>query len=564
MKIGRNKPCPCGGGKKYKHCHGRFGKSPFDSRGFAGVVQASRERTIAQKHVREAQQGRGKPIISAKLNEHQIVAVGNQLHFSKTWKTFIDFLGDYIRRKLTSEWGNAELAKPLHERHTILLWYEAVCRLQKESIKTPGEPSKMEVIGALACYYGLAYGLYLIEHNVELQNRMIARLKNHSNFQGAYYELVVARVLITAGFELTLEDESDGRSKHCEFAAVSKETGKKFWIEAKMRSVAGLLGKSNADGVSSETAKKPISELVKHLNAAFKKPADDQRMIFIDLNADMSADASDESRPAFVDSVNERLLKYERESLDSGKTAYVFVTNMTFHRDLLSPAQVLSIPSGIGFPDFNRPGYMKLSEIYLRDKKHKDALRVCEGLEKLISFPTTFDGSMVATTLFGELPPVQIGERYNFEGAGADGGDMIGTVTSATVFEAEKEVTIGVQTVDGQAFLLREKMTDAQLSEYMTQPEAYFGKIQYVSKGIETPYDLFLFCVEGQKEMKRAKLLEQLKMKSEQAQGRTDEDLLLELCERQVSGSGMFKVVNGVLTNEPNPQTSRTKRWKVA
>jgi preprotein translocase subunit SecA len=24
-KIGRNEPCPCGSGKKYKHCHGRFG-----------------------------------------------------------------------------------------------------------------------------------------------------------------------------------------------------------------------------------------------------------------------------------------------------------------------------------------------------------------------------------------------------------------------------------------------------------------------------------------------------------------------------------------------------------
>jgi preprotein translocase subunit SecA len=23
-KIGRNQPCPCGSGKKYKHCHGRL------------------------------------------------------------------------------------------------------------------------------------------------------------------------------------------------------------------------------------------------------------------------------------------------------------------------------------------------------------------------------------------------------------------------------------------------------------------------------------------------------------------------------------------------------------
>ena len=26
-KIGRNEPCPCGSGKKYKHCHGKLGEA---------------------------------------------------------------------------------------------------------------------------------------------------------------------------------------------------------------------------------------------------------------------------------------------------------------------------------------------------------------------------------------------------------------------------------------------------------------------------------------------------------------------------------------------------------
>ncbi|MET0498147.1 MAG: SEC-C metal-binding domain-containing protein [Steroidobacteraceae bacterium] len=25
-KVGRNEPCPCGSGKKYKHCHGALAK----------------------------------------------------------------------------------------------------------------------------------------------------------------------------------------------------------------------------------------------------------------------------------------------------------------------------------------------------------------------------------------------------------------------------------------------------------------------------------------------------------------------------------------------------------
>ena len=82
------------------------------------------------------------------------------------------------------------------------------------------------VSGVVACYLGLAYSLYLLDHNVEIQDRLIARLRDPRNFQGAFYELFVANILIRAGFQLTLEDESDGKSKHCEFATVSRETGR--------------------------------------------------------------------------------------------------------------------------------------------------------------------------------------------------------------------------------------------------------------------------------------------------------------------------------------------------
>jgi preprotein translocase subunit SecA len=30
-KVGRNAPCPCGSGKKYKHCHGKPGAEPLAS-----------------------------------------------------------------------------------------------------------------------------------------------------------------------------------------------------------------------------------------------------------------------------------------------------------------------------------------------------------------------------------------------------------------------------------------------------------------------------------------------------------------------------------------------------
>jgi hypothetical protein len=41
-KVGRNDPCPCGSGKKYKKCHGAEGGSPSGTGG-SGPKQAGAE-----------------------------------------------------------------------------------------------------------------------------------------------------------------------------------------------------------------------------------------------------------------------------------------------------------------------------------------------------------------------------------------------------------------------------------------------------------------------------------------------------------------------------------------
>ena len=197
----------------------------------------------ASELIRQQQQGLGRPMMSMKMAGQQIIAAGNTLYYSPKWKTVPDFLSDYLRMVLGAEWGNAEIKKPLSERHPVLQWYEAYCHFQRSM---PGEPDAIKsapMTGVVYCYLGLAYSLFLLKHNVELQDRLIKRLKDPSNFQGAYYELVVANSLIRAGFDLALENETDRATKHCEFSAVSKKTGKKYWVEAKMRSVLGILGK---------------------------------------------------------------------------------------------------------------------------------------------------------------------------------------------------------------------------------------------------------------------------------------------------------------------------------
>ena len=61
-------------------------------------------------------------------------------------------------------------------------WAHAYAAYQKATIKTPGEVTSAAMTGVVACFLGTAYALYLLDHNVELQDRLLNRLKNVGNF----------------------------------------------------------------------------------------------------------------------------------------------------------------------------------------------------------------------------------------------------------------------------------------------------------------------------------------------------------------------------------------------
>ncbi len=530
-KVGRNQLCPCGSGKKFKHCCGRANVNIIAPPLSTSVsLNDILERHRAKEKIRETQQGLGKPIISVEFQGRQGVAVRNRMYFSKKWKTFPDFLGDYLKQILGSEWGNAEIAKPLEARHPIMQWYEAYCYYQKENIKIPGEIYSTPVTGIVSCYLGLAYNLYLLDHNVELQTRLVNRLKNEANFQGAYYELIVASILIRAGFTLTLEDESDHVAKHCEFAAISRHTGKKYWVEAKMRAMAGMLGKNDKDGGTNNNA---ISRLVPHINGALAKPAADDRLIFIDLNTEPELD--EEGKPKWLDLAVSRLEKYEAKELQSGTQAYVFVTNMAFHRRLNEVGVIAALPFGLGMPDFGKPGYYRLSDMYRQKQKHIDAYHIGDSLLNYNRFPITFDGRLPSEVFTPNSSRVIIGETYFFENVLEKG--IIGTVTTATISEIEKLMYIGIMDSEGSSHILRQEISDAELEDYRTHRDAYFGKVLPAPKKIKDRYALFEWFMEAYKETPRDTLLKHLSRMPDYAvlEKMSDSDLLIEYCERFAS-----------------------------
>lgn len=548
-KISRNELCPCGSKKKYKECclnskkeHKHFNSDLFQN------LKLKLERTKADELIRTQQQGLGKPIISEKFHGEQWVAVGNKLNHSSTWKTFPDFLGDYLKSLFGSVWGGAEIKKPIGERHTMLQWYDTYCNFQKQNQKQEGKIVSVEPTGVVYCYLGLAYNLYLLEHNIELQERFIKRLKDQANFQGAYYELIVANVLIRAGFKLELEDESDETSKHCEFSAVSRNTNKKYWVEAKMRSVIGYFGKTAANGTKD---KNPTNKLSEHLRKALDKPAEGDRLIFIDVN---TSPDTENTVPIWIGKAESKLKQIEDDK-ESADKAYVFMTNATFHRCLESAKLGHSMFAyGFKIPDFMRSDRLRLRDHYLRKQKHIDAHRIIESFKAYTHLPATFDGSL-PSTLNNELNDrrLMIGETYDFVDVGDKG--VVGTVTDVTISEETKTRMCAIQCEDGRSMILEGKITEEELIEYKKHPEAYFGKIKRAPRKTDDPFELFEFFVESYRNTPKEKLVEFVKNdpQIEKLKSLQRDDLLLEVCERWVASA----VDASQLSNKNNEKTEQ-------
>jgi hypothetical protein len=282
-KLGRNDPCHCGSGKKYKKCCLRSDQPGPPPKMTAEDLMRIRDkiREHQQKEAkRQEEYGDVRPIIHADLAGKKIVAIGNEIAYSDKWKTFIDFLLDYPKLVLGKEWGQAEMSKPLEERHQILRWYDDLCDYSKmvradESGALAGIPS-----GPMAAYLNFAYDLYALRHHMSLQEEVVRRIKHADQFQGARYELFVAATCIRTGFDVEFEDETDTTRRHPEFIAIHRATGQKIAVEAKSKHRYGVLG--FAGGFPSENQNK--ARVRNLLEDAFAKDVQIPFAIFLDVN----------------------------------------------------------------------------------------------------------------------------------------------------------------------------------------------------------------------------------------------------------------------------------------
>ena len=145
-------------------------------------------------------------------------------------------------------------------------------------------------LGAAIAWFRLAYDLYLVEHNAELQKCLIKRLRKLPAFQGARFEAAVAAMMLASGYELEFVDEK-GAGKHPEFYATHRQTGQVLAVEAKSKHRPGILG-FEPDSPPEHPTSLNIDRL---LYTAVEKDTKAPLLVFIELNSPMLVNTQTEN-----------------------------------------------------------------------------------------------------------------------------------------------------------------------------------------------------------------------------------------------------------------------------
>jgi hypothetical protein len=451
-------------------------------------IQQKLEEIKALRAQRERQQGLGRPIISTQFKDQRVVAVGNRLFTSPKWRTFHDFLLDYIKDVLGQEWGAAEQAKALTERHPIMQWIASIGSAQQEFTKD--EVKSASITGAVSAYLGLAYNLYLLAHNVAIQERLIARLKDPGTFWGAYYETFVASVFIKAGFELEFENEDDRTRTHCEFTATRRETKKRYSVEAKSRNFQAGLAHVGQNRI-------PRLRVWRQVSGALHKLADHTRIVFVDLSSPTAIHVQ-EILPLLKAGQHElRLSENQKVRGETAPQAYVFLTSDPHHLALNNAGIGRGIVAeGFRMPDFKEGAqFASVGQLVESRDRHADMHHLLESLRTHHEIPATFDGQMPEFAFGEEIPRLLIGHTYLVP---TDNGEVPGVLEDAVVLEKERKAwcVFHCPSIDKRV-ICTNPLTEKEFAAYQRHPETFFGQVkkQWHSNGDPLKlYDFFMFA----------------------------------------------------------------------
>lgn len=229
-----------------------------------------------------------RPEIAADFHGYKFVAVGGTMFYmpSDRCRFLTDILLAYVPTLFGQEWFEQEIATQPDERHPVMQWRIKGMNYMNSQPRLPDGSYAATPTGPLLAYITFAYDLYIVAHNGRLDSRLVERLKQKDQFQGARHELFAEATCLRAGFKIEHENETDRSSRHAEFTATHVATGQTISVEAKSKHRPGVLGQTGArepsDGINLR-----FGYL---LNDAVAKNPAHPLVVFLDMN--MSFDSA--------------------------------------------------------------------------------------------------------------------------------------------------------------------------------------------------------------------------------------------------------------------------------
>jgi hypothetical protein len=239
------------------------------------------ERSLQMKNEMRPPRLTSRPQIQADFQGKKFRAVRNTVHIRPQEETFYDFQINMLLWTLGETWFNAEMAKPLPDRHIILQWRHERNELLRSNRKPeddPKQPVRVTLTGNLRALQVLADDIYQLEHALKTPRKIIARLRDPRQFQGARYEIAVASIFARCGFTIDFIDDRTKRNP--EF--IAERDGERIAVEAKSRHRTGVLQQPGRVNKAAE----PASAKIKHHfeEALQQNPGGLPFLVFIDVN----------------------------------------------------------------------------------------------------------------------------------------------------------------------------------------------------------------------------------------------------------------------------------------
>jgi hypothetical protein len=476
-KIGRNDSCPCGSGKKYKKCCINSNNPSFKQATMETlppeIMKQFRAHEAAER-IRAEQQGYGRPIISWMDNNsgYRIVAVANQIFWSKNWLVFQDFLIHFMKHTLGLQWGQRESQNP-DSTHPLFRWFRKFQDYQSKTIGT-GKIKSAQMVGFAASIMHLGYALYLIEHHDNLPKTLLKRLRDPATFRPAYYETLAGSLFAVAGFTIRCEEVKKSAKPTPEFSVTSKASGKVYNVEAKCKdSWTSKIHEASNEEFCTELAAYVRNQIYK---ASKKKLTN--AIFWIELS--LPSLTNSEKWMEIVKIVKSTILDAEKNITIDGKpagSAYVIVTNHTFlANENIQGGPIFASLEVFNTPDFIPNGIVDIEEALEAYDRHRDIMWALECINIFARIPTTFDGTP-HELMDNNGQPVQsikLGDRYAFPDATKN--ERIGIIEEMTSGNGKEAYAIIRDEENKTNNIVQIPLTEPEQLAFASHGEAIFGK----------------------------------------------------------------------------------------